>query len=190
LGITQAKPFYDIPAEVKAFGQARIGFVPYMSGITLVIIIGLAIFFYYMVAGRQILAVGGNTNAARTSGIPINRTIILAHIISGFLAAVAGLMWMAQLGSAQPMIGSTWLLPSFATPIIGGVALSGGGVTIGGTVLASLLIAVIQNSLVHLQIDPHYVQFLLGLLILGAVGLNQLSKKGSIIGKVKTNEQD
>ncbi len=180
LGMTQAQPFYHLPKEIAAFGQARIGFVPSMLAVTVPVAIMMAVFLHRMVLGRQILAAGGNWNAAQTAGVPVNRAVILAHVISGGLAATAGLMWMAQLAVAQPMIGSTWLLPSFATPIIGGVALSGGDVSIIGTVLAAFVVALIQNSLVHLQIDPYYVQFLLGLLILGAVGLNRLSQRRKI----------
>jgi ribose transport system permease protein len=178
LGMTQAQPFYNIPAAYKAFGQARWGFQPHMSAITIGVIILMTLFIYRMIYGRYILAVGGNAHAAETSGIPVRRTVILAYVISGVLAAIAGMLWSAQLSTAQPMIGQTWLLPSFAVPIIGGVALSGGSVSIGGTVLAAFLIAIINNALVHLQIDPYYVQFLLGLLILGAVGINRLTQQG------------
>ena len=177
LGITQAQPFYRIPAEYTAIGQARWLFVPQMALITLLVIILMAVFLYRMIAGRQLLAVGGNANAAQVSGIPVKRTVTLAHVISAVLAAIAGMLWSAQLSSAQPMIGQSWLLPSFAVPIIGGVALSGGSVSLRGTVLAAFLISIINNALVHLQVDPYYVQFLLGLLILGAVGLNRLAQR-------------
>ncbi len=174
LGMTHAKPFYNISATVKAFGQARFGFFPYMGVVTIILIVLMVILLKYVVFGRQILATGGNWNAAEISGVPVKRSVVLAHIISGFMAAVAGMLWMSQLGSAQPMIGVSWLLPSFAIPIIGGVALTGGGASIGGIVLAAFLLSIIQSALVHLQVDPYYVQFLLGLLILSAVVLNEL----------------
>ncbi len=172
LGITQAQPFYKIPAAYTAHRPGALAVCAHgWPSITVLVIILMAIFLYRMIAGRQLLAVGGNANAAETSGIPVKRMVILAHVISGVLAAIAGMLWSAQLGSAQPMIGQTWMLPSFAVPIIGGVALSGGSVSLRGTVLAAFLIAIINNALVHLQVDPYYVQFLLGLLILAAVGL-------------------
>jgi len=177
LGMTHAKPFYNIPAAVKAFGQARFGFFPHMGVVTAILIVLMVILLKYMVLGRQILATGGNWNAAEMSGVPVRRLVVLAHSISGFLAAVAGILWMSQLGSAQPMIGSSWLLPSFAVPIIGGVALTGGGAPVGGIVLAAFLLSIIQSALVFLQVDPYYVQFLLGLLVLIAVILNELGGK-------------
>jgi ribose transport system permease protein len=126
-----------------------------------------------VVLGRQLLAVGGNALAARLSGLPIRRATLTAHAISGFLAAVAGTMLMAQLGQGQPTIGATWVLPSFAGPIIGGAALSGGSAPVLGTVLAMVLISLIDDGLVLVNADPFWVQFLIGALILGAVVLGR-----------------
>jgi ribose transport system permease protein len=94
--------------------------------------------------------------------------------LSGLLAAGAAILAVAQLGSAQPTIGSDWLILSFAAPIIGGAALSGGYVSVLATALAVVLLTLIQNGLVLEQIDPFWVQFLLGGLILTAVGLDRL----------------
>ena len=173
LGITHATPFYHIPGEISSFGQARVGAFPVMAAVTIVLTVGLAFFLYQVVLGRQLLAVGGNQLAARLSGLPVRRAIVTAHAISGFLGAVAGTMLMAQLGQGQPTIGATWILPSFAGPIIGGAALSGGSAPIIGTVLAMVLISLIDDGLVLVNADPFWVQFLIGALILGAVVLGR-----------------
>jgi ribose transport system permease protein len=173
LGITHATPFYHIPSEISSFGQARVGAFPVMAAVTIVLTLGLAAFLYQVVLGRQLLAVGGNQLAARLSGLPVRRAVVTAHAISGFLAAVAGTMLMAQLGQGQPTIGATWVLPSFAGPIIGGAALSGGSAPVIGTVLAMVLISLIDDGLVLVNADPFWVQFLIGALILGAVVLGR-----------------
>ena len=173
LGITHATPFYHIPGEISSFGQARVGAFPVMAAVTIVLTVGLAFFLYQVVLGRQLLAVGGNQLAARLSGLPVRRAIVTAHAVSGFLGAVAGTMLMAQLGQGQPTIGATWILPSFAGPIIGGAALSGGSAPIIGTVLAMVLISLIDDGLVLVNADPFWVQFLIGALILGAVVLGR-----------------
>ena len=80
---------------------------------------------------------------------------------------------VAQLGSAQPTIGADWLLLSFAAPIIGGAALTGGHISVLGTLFAVLLLGLIQNGMVLAKVDPYWVQFVLGALILAAVGLNR-----------------
>ena len=96
-----------------------------------------------------------------------------AHVLSGLLAAVAAVLAVAQLGSAQPTIGADWLLLSFAAPIIGGAALTGGHISVLGTMFAVVLIGLIQNGMVLAKVDPYWVQFVLGALILAAVGLNR-----------------
>ena len=185
LGITHATPFYHIPGSISSFGQARVGAFPVIAVVTIVLTLLLAGFLYQVTLGRQILAVGGNQLAARLSGLPIMRAVVTAHAISGFLAAVAGTLLMAQLGQGQPTIGVTWILPSFAGPIIGGAALAGGSAPVLGTVLAMVLISLIDDGLVLVNADPFWVQFLIGALILGAVmlGRTRLSDvKALVIG--------
>jgi ribose transport system permease protein len=184
LGITHATPFYHIPNEISALGQARVGPFPLMAAVTIVLTLLLAGFLYQVVLGRQLLAVGGNPLAARLSGLPIRRATLTAHAISGFFAAVAGTMLMAQLGQGQPTIGASWVLPSFAGPIIGGAALAGGSAPVLGTVLAMVLISLIDDGLVLVSADPFWVQFLIGALILGAVvlGRTRLSDIEALLG--------
>lgn len=174
LGITRSIPFYNLPPEFVAFGAGRVGILPLLLIVPAIVTVLLALFFARVPTGRHMLAVGGNANAAQLSGISLSRTIIEAHTLSGVLAAMAAVLAVAQLGSAQPTIGSSWLLISFAAPIIGGASLSGGHISIVGTLLAVVLIALIENGMVLVKVDPYWVQFMLGALILGAVGINRL----------------
>jgi ribose transport system permease protein len=173
LGITRSIPFYKMPPALVAFGEQRIGAFPYLLVAPLIVAALLGVFFTRTVPGRQLLAYGGNAQAAELSGIPRERTIVMAHVLSGLLAASAAILAVAQLGSAQPSIGSDWLLLSFAAPIIGGAALTGGHVSVLGTLFAVVLIALIENGMVLAKVDPYWVQFLLGALILAAVWLNR-----------------
>jgi ribose transport system permease protein len=174
IGLNDAKPFYDLPAAYVRFGQQRWSAFPAIAVVTVFVSIALWLLLGRVKLGRQILAVGGNPRAATLSGIPVNRIIVIVHTLSGLLSAIAGILLMARLGSAQPSIGSDWLLPSFAIPIVGGIALAGGGASVVNTVLAAFLIALIENGLVLTQVDPYWYQFLLGAIILLAVGLNRL----------------
>lgn len=173
LGITKSIPFYNLPADFVAFGNGRFGLFPMLLIVPLIVTVLIAIFFARTRPGRYMLAVGGNSHAAQLSGVSVDRTVISAHVLSGLLAAAAGILAMAQLGSAQPTIGADWLVISFAAPIIGGASLAGGSISIIGTLLAVLLIGLIQNAMVLVKVDPYWVQFLLGALILAAVWLNR-----------------
>jgi ribose transport system permease protein len=177
LGITQSKPYYDMPSALQEFGDGRIGAFPYLLIAPIAVTPVLALFLFRMPLGRRLLAVGGNSHAATLSGISADAMIVLAHALSGLLAGVAAVLAVAQLGSAQPLIGADWLLLSFAAPVIGGAVLGGGHVSVVGTVLAVLVIGLIQNGLVLARVDPYWVQFLLGALIFAAVGLNRWRAK-------------
>ena len=174
LGITRAQPFYGIPESVKAFGNTTfLGPLPWAIIPTAIVVVAIWYLLNRLPQGRQILAVGGNAHAAELSGISVNRTVIVTHAISGLLAALAGIILVGRLQIGQPTIGDEWLILSFAAPVIGGAVLSGGHVSVAGTVLGVAIVAIITQALVLLHIDPFLVQVVLGGLILWAVGVNR-----------------
>jgi ribose transport system permease protein len=180
LGITEAQPFYQIPAAVKAFGnETAFGPVPWLFLPCAVVAVGLLFLLHRLPLGRCILAVGGNARAAELSGISVRRTTVAAHAISGLLAALAGIMLVGRLQIGQPTIGDDWLILSFAAPVIGGAVLTGGHVSVAGTFLGVVIVAIITQALVLFSIDPFLVQVILGLLILWAVGVNRLRGLGA-----------
>jgi ribose transport system permease protein len=172
-GLTGSIPFYKMPPALVAFGDQHVSALPYLLVAPLSVAALRALFFSRTPPGRRLLAFGGNPHAAELSGISRERVVVSAHVLSGLLAAVAAVLAVAQLGSAQPTIGGDWLLLSFAAPIIGGAALTGGYISVLGTMFAVFLIGLIQNGMVLAKVDPYWVQFVLGALILAAVGLNR-----------------
>jgi ribose transport system permease protein len=175
LGITRAQPFYDIPESVKAFGNTSLGgILPWLVLPTAIVVVAVWVLLNRLPVGRAILAAGGNPTAAELSGLSLKGATIWAHAISGVLAAMAGLMLVARLQLGQPSIGDDWLILSFAAPVIGGAVLAGGHVSVAGTVLGVVIVAVITQALVLFEIDPFVVQIVLGGLILWAVGVNRL----------------
>ena len=176
-GITSANPYYEIDKDFINFGQARIGVLPYSTVFTVVAVILVAVLFYRVLAGRWILAAGGNRRAAEVIGVPVGRVILLAHILSGFLASVAGLLWMSRLQIGVPTIGEKgWLLPSMAMIVIGGCVLEGGSISIIGVVLAAILLVIIENGILINRVDPFWVEFLMGLLILISVLIGRVNR--------------
>ena len=174
LGITRAQPFYGIPESVKAFGATTpIDPIPWILVPTAIVAVLTWFMLNRLPLGRCILAVGGNAHAAELSGISVGRITVLAHAISGGVAAMAGVLLVARLQIGQPTIGDDWLILSFAAPVLGGAALAGGHVSVGATVLGVVIVAIITQALVLFHIDPFFVQVVLGVLILWAVGLNR-----------------
>jgi ribose transport system permease protein len=175
LTITKANPFYNLPQGYTWIGVYNIGgFLPVMIVIT--IIIGLLLWgmFRYLSLGQQILAIGANQKAAELSGINVRKIIIIKHILSAVIGACAGILFSTRLGSIHSDIGGDWMLFSFAAPLIGGARMEGGRVNLLGAFLGGLLLAMVSNAVVHLQVNVYIVEFLEGMIILIAVGLDRI----------------
>jgi ribose transport system permease protein len=173
LAITETSPYTGLPHVFNSFGTGRLSFLPYCLGATLVVAVVVAVLYRSRPAGRRMLAVGGNAEAAELSGLSKTRAIIWAHSLSGLLASIAGVIAMAQLHEANPSAGTDWLIQSFAIPIIGGTALAGGSVSVGGVLVAAVILATINDGLILSDVDPFWVTLVEGLLIFVAVLLGR-----------------
>jgi ribose transport system permease protein len=171
--LTKAAIFNGVPPEIAAFGRMRWSFVSPLLLIAIAIGLCLIVLFRFTALGREILAAGANARAAELSGVPVGRVIIIAHTLSGLLAASAGLMLMTRLGAAMPSVGQDWLLPSFLAPVLGGTLLSGGAISVVGTILGALLVATIRSGILILQVGNFWLQLFLGVILLLAVMLDR-----------------
>jgi len=168
--LTKAVPLNGLPPEFGAFGKSAALGVPSLAVVALGIAVVLYLLFNHSTLGRQILAVGANARAAEMSGIPVDRTIVFVHALSGALAAAAALMITSKLAAAMPAVaGDDWLLPSFLAPVIGGTALSGGIVSVVGTILGALLVSTIRSGLLVLEIGNFWLPLFLGAFLLAAI---------------------
>lgn len=172
--LTRAEAFRALPPEVADFGKAKIGgYLSPLLLVTLVVALGLAYLYNNTALGRRMLAAGASPAAAELSGIRVNRTFVACHVLSGLLATIAGLMLTARTGAAIPSmaghLGQDWLLPAFLAPVLGGTLLSGGRVSVAGTLLGGALVTVLSAGLLLMQVGEFWVKAVLGLLLLLAV---------------------
>jgi len=127
--------------------------------------------------GWRAQAIGSNTQAARFSGIPLQRYRIVAMTLMGFVAAIAGVMELAFLQSGSPTTGQGYELYVIASAVIGGTALTGGSGSVVGGVLGALLIAVIRNGLVLLEFSAYWSTIVTGVVIIAAVAIGGWVKR-------------
>lgn len=160
------------PVSFPTDSYAAIG-----AGMTPVLIfIAVAIAFQlilrYTVYGRRTYAIGSNEEAARVSGINVERHLILVYVIAGLLAGLAGVVLSARGLTAQSGMGVMYELDAIAMAVIGGTSLAGGRGSVVGTTLGMLIFGVIISGFTFLRIDAYYQEMLKGGIIVGAVVLD------------------
>jgi ribose transport system permease protein len=168
-GISQGRPYSKIPAGFTILGKGDVLGIPNMVFLMVAALAVVFFVFRYTVIGRRLLAVGGNVEAARLSGIKTGRMIMLANILSGLCGSVAAILWVSRMGTAQPATGGDWLIVSFAVTVIGGTALSGGTISAPGFLFSGLLMALIRNGLIMIGVNVYFEATFLGVIILLAV---------------------
>jgi erythritol transport system permease protein len=151
--------------------------IPY----SIVILIVMALIAAYVAQrtpfGRRVYAVGGNERAAALSGVRVDRVKLAVYMISGFCAAVAGLIVSSQLVAAHPASGETFELNAIAAAVLGGTSLSGGRGMIGGTIIGAFVIGVLSDGLVMMGVSEFWQMVIKGLVIIAAVVLDQLQRR-------------
>ena len=172
--LTKANAFNGMPPEVQAFGKMK--FFKTISPLLLISIAmctGLAVFYKLTTLGRPMLAAGANPRAAELSGIRTGRVITACHVLTGALAAVAGLMVTARTGAAVPsmagQLGQDWLLPAFLAPVLGGTLLSGGRVSVFGTLLGAAFVNIMTSGMLLMRLGEFWILAFLGFMLLVAV---------------------
>jgi erythritol transport system permease protein len=127
--------------------------------------------------GRQVYAIGGNERAAELAGVRVKRVKMLVYVISGFCAAMVGLIVSSQLVAAHPATGETYELNAIAAVVLGGTSLSGGRGSIGGTIIGAFVIGVLSDGLILLGVSEFWQTVIKGVVIVLAVVVDQLQQR-------------
>lgn len=174
---SQGTPVYGVPPEFKALIAGRLLGVPAPVVIAAVIAILAHLVLNYTPFGQQVIAIGGNEEAARLSGINVQRRLVSVYMISGLLAGVAALILTARLGAAEPISGTGYELNAIAAAVMGGASLSGGQGSILGTVVGALIMGALQNGLTLNNVPAFYQQVAVGAVIIVAVFVDQARRR-------------
>ena len=165
---------YGLPEPVVYLGQGR----PLGIPSPVIILIVLAVIAHYLLAftrlGRHTLAIGDNESAARATGIPVEKLRRILYTLSGLMAGLAGLVFMARVNAGDPTAGYTYELTAITAAIIGGTSLFGGKGSILGAIIGALIMGVLQNGLNLLAVQSYYQQIAIGAVLILAVYIDQL----------------
>jgi ribose transport system permease protein len=130
------------------------------------------------ILGRHVYAIGGNRLAARLSGVRVGRVLLTVYVISGATAGIGGVILASQFVSGTPTYGSMYELHAIAAVVVGGTSLAGGEGKIFGTLIGVFIIAVVQNAMNLLGIEPYPQNVVLGMIVLAVVLLDTLKRHG------------
>jgi len=176
--LTSGIPVYGMPQSyVEGFGRGLWLDLPTAFYLAATVVAAIWVMQNYTRMGRYILAIGGNMQAAIVSGVPVKTYLILSYIICSVLASVSGLAFTAQLGSGQAVINAQLTLESIAAAVIAGVSIKGGVGRVEMVTLGAILLLTLTDAMDLLRIDPRIQAIFLGIIIVLAVALDELSKR-------------
>lgn len=146
------------------------------------LMIGLYVFAHFVMSatvfGRHVYSVGGNAEAARLSGVPVKRVVVVVYTLCGALAGLGGVVLSSKLATGDPKLGVMYELDVIAAVVVGGTSLMGGEGRIVGTLIGAFIIAVIKNGMNLMNVGAPDQQIVLGAVVLTAVLIDTLKRKG------------
>jgi len=175
--LTGGQAVTGLPAENMKLSLGRFIGLPYIVWMIIIVYVICYVVLSRLTFGRKVYAVGDNAESARLSGVNVKGIKFSVFVISGFLAALGGVMLMSRLNSGQPVAGQGFELFAIAATVIGGTSLTKGGIGgIGGTLIGALFISALLNGLLILHVSAFWQQVLMGIVVLCAIGLDKYRK--------------
>lgn len=173
---TGGNPVLGLPNEFRQIFSSYVVGLPVPVLVVGVLAVAATVLLKKTPLGEYILAVGGNEEAARVSGVPIERTKVVTYMMSGGLASLAAVILMARLGAAEPTLGNLWELEAIAASAIGGASLMGGKGSIFGTILGAIVLGAMRNGLTLLNVQAFYQLLATGIIIILAMLVDRLAR--------------
>jgi ribose transport system permease protein len=174
---TEGRPIAGLDERFIYWGTGQVLGIPLPVIIMVVIAVVAHIVTRYTPFGLHVYSTGGNEETTRLASISPDRIKLAVYMISGFLAALGGILLTARLWSAQPNAAVGWELDAIAAPVLGGTSLFGGVGSIGGTVIGAFIIGVLSNGLNLMGVPSYYQQVIKGLVFILAVTVDLINKR-------------
>jgi ribose transport system permease protein len=170
--ITNGTPIFSVSPQLDPIFYGKFLGIPLPFYYVVILYAITAFFLRNTIPGRSIYALGGNESAARLTGIRVNRVRLLAYVLAGLMAAIAGVLQTAWLNSGSPNYGGELGLESIAAAVIGGASLTGGYGNMLASLVGALTVAVVQNGLNLRAVPASWQEITIGTVIVLAVGLD------------------
>ena len=170
---------HGFPAGFRTLGSGYWLGVPVPIYLMAAFLFAGAVFTRYTTHGHEVFAIGANREAARLSGVPIRSRINLVYVLSGAMAGLAAVVYLARLNSAEADIGEPLTLPAIAAVLIGGTSLFGGVGSLLGTLIGALTLTLVVNGMNLLAIDASWQPLVTGAIVILAVWIDVVTRQRS-----------
>jgi ribose transport system permease protein len=174
LVLSHGEPKFGMPKAVVFLGGESIGWFPHSAFVVGAMAVVTAVLLGKLVWGRWIYAVGGNPDAARRAGIPVDRILLSVHMLSGLAAGIAAILIAGRTDAAAPQAGQLLELDAITAVIIGGASFLGGRGRVTNVLAGALIIGVIRNGLNLLDVTPFWQSIAIGVLVIASLELDVL----------------
>jgi rhamnose transport system permease protein len=164
----------DMPKEFLALGTAQLLYIPVLTIIALIVLVAAGWYLRNQRAGRELYAIGSDPDAAHLYGLKVTQRVLLAFVLSGALAGLAGVLYAARYGTVNSQVGSNYELTAVGAAVIGGVAIFGGSGTVWGAAIGAYLLYTINRALPILGVQDFWQRAVVGVLIIGAIVLDRV----------------
>lgn len=171
------QPGGTVGAGFRQIARANWGALPVTTAVVVALALLLAVLIRRTSWGVSLIAIGGNAASARLSGIAVKRQTVLLYALSGFLAACAGLFLAARISSGDPLVGDPVTLDSITVAVLGGSSFLGGSISIVGTTVAAIVLAMINTVLNLKDVSPFYQLMLKGAILILALSLDLFRRR-------------
>jgi ribose transport system permease protein len=177
LVISGGYPVSELPESFRFWGAGTIALVPAPVVLVIAVYALFHLFLTRTTLGRDVYAIGGNSQAARLSGIPVDRRLVMVYALSGGLAAVGAVVLAGRMNSGFPLAGAGAELDAIAAVIIGGASFFGGVGSVWGTLIGALVMGVLRNGLNLLNVSAYWQTVVIGAVIVAAVWIDVLRQR-------------
>ena len=179
-----AQPVSGVPEVLNTIGSNEVlGVVPLTAVVVAATVVAVAVLLRQTRWGRWVYAIGGNPEAARRTGIPVNPVVISTYVVAGICAGIAALLSMGIGDAGDPSAATNALLYAVVAVVIGGASFLGGRGSASAPVVGALIIGAINNGLGLLSVNPFYQNVVLGLVLLVAVAADV--QRGRLVGRLR-----
>lgn len=168
---------HGFPPAFRALGSGYFGGVPIPVYLMLIVLLAGTVFTQYTTWGQEIYATGANTESAALSGVPVFTRRLTVYALSGLMAGLASLVFLARLNSAEGDMSESLTLQAIAAVLIGGTSLFGGTGTLVGTLIGALILTVVLNGMNLLSVSANWQPLITGVIVILSVLSDAVARK-------------